>query len=112
MKPFSFDNKIGKIILSYIQHYHHDKYWKRRKIVTNPKDQTPFFIKLYYLYYIKKTDAYHNCSFGTNLNSGAYFETPPILGHGPNGIIVGHDVKVGKDCIIYQQVTIMGGVIA
>ena len=37
-------------------------------------------------------DAYHNCSFGTDLNAGVYFVTPPHLPHGPNGIIVGHDV--------------------
>ena len=54
-------------------------------------------------------DARHHCSFGTNLNSGAYFATPPFLPHGPNGIICGHDIKVGANCIIYHQVTIAHG---
>jgi len=31
------------------------------------------------------------------------------LPHGPNGIIVGHDVKIGAQCTIYHQVTIAGG---
>ena len=109
MKPFSFQHKLGRVLLSWIQHYNHEKYWKRRDIVINPKDKTYLLLKLYYLYYIKRTDAYHNCSFGTNLNSGAYFATPPHLPHGPKGIIVGHDVRIGANSIIYQQVTIAQG---
>lgn len=109
MKPFSFQNKLGRVLLSWIQHYNHEKYWKRRAIVINPNDKTYLLLKLYYLYYIKRTDAYHNCSFGTNLNSGAYFATPPHLPHGPKGIIVGHDVRIGENSIIYQQVTIAQG---
>lgn len=109
MKPFSFQHKLGRVLLSWIQHYNHEKYWKRRDIVINPNDKTYLLLKLYYLYYIKPTDAYHNCSFGTNLNSGAYFATPPHLPHGPKGIIVGHDVRIGANSIIYQQVTIAQG---
>lgn len=109
MKPFSFQHKLGRVLLSWIQHYNHEKYWKRRDIVINPNDKTYLLLKLYYLYYIKRTDAYHNCSFGTNLNSGVYFATPPHLPHGPKGIIVGHDVRIGANSIIYQQVTIAQG---
>lgn len=109
MKPFSFQHKLGRVLLSWIQHYNHEKYWKRRDIVINPSTKTYLLLKLYYLYYIKRTDAYHNCSFGTNLNSGAYFATPPHLPHGPKGIIVGHDVRIGANSIIYQQVTIAQG---
>ena len=109
MKPFSFQHKLGRVLLSWIQHYNHEKYWKRRDIVINPNDKTYLLLKLYYLYYIKRTDAYHNCSFGTNFNSGAYFATPPHLPHGPKGIIVGHDVRIGANSIIYQQVTIAQG---
>ncbi len=106
---FSFQNKFGHWLLSKIQHYDHKKYWKRRSIVTDPNNKTNILIKLYYLYYIKKTDAWHNCSFGTNLHDGAYFAEPPHLPHGPNGIIVGHCVTVGARCVIYQHVTIVSG---
>ena len=106
MIPFSFQCKLGRIILFWMQHYNHEKYWK---FVTNPQNKTNLLLKLYYLYYIKKTDAYHNCSFGTNLNAGAFFVTPPHLPHGPNGIIVGHDVCIDENIIIYQQVTISQG---
>ncbi len=107
--PFNVENILGRKILSWIQHYDHGKYWRRRAIVTDPNNKTNILIKLYYLYYIKKTDAWHNCSFGTNLHSGAYFAEPPHLPHGPNGIIIGHRVRVGGKCTIYQQVTIVSG---
>lgn len=69
----------------------------------------PYFVKLYYLYYIKRCDARHHCSFGTGLNYGAKFTTKPYLPHGPNGIIIGHDAKIGKNCVLFHQVTIAGG---
>jgi len=109
MNPFSFDNRFGLRVLSYIQGYNHKKYWKRRDIVTSPDCRTPLLIKLYYLFWIKRIDSRKLCSFGTNLNSGAKFKTPPNLPHGPNGIIVGHDVMIGKNVTIYQQVTIAHG---
>ena len=109
MQPFKPTNKLGIKILSFIQGYDHEKYWRRRSIVINPDNKTNILLKLYYLYYIKRTDARHLCSFGTNINAGARFDTPPFLPHGPNGIIVGQDVKVGKGCIIYHQVTIAAG---
>ena len=37
---------------------------------------------------------------------GAKFKSHPLLPHGLNGIIIGHDVVVGSNCKIYQQVTI------
>lgn len=109
MKTFSFQNKFGILILSLIQKYNHKKYWKRRSIVVDPNNNTNILIKLYYLYYIKKRDAFHNCSFGTNLNSGTIFKTPPHLPHGPNGIIIGHDLIIGANATIFHQVTMAHG---
>lgn len=100
---------LQRMVLHIIQGYNHEKYWHRRDIVINPKNKLPTIVKLYYLFWIKRIDAKHHCSFGTNLNSGSLFATPPSLPHGPNGIIVGHDVKVGSHCIIFQQVTIAHG---
>ena len=40
---------------------------------------------------------------------GASFETPPNFPHGLYGIIVSHDVQIGKNATIYHQVTIGGG---
>ena len=100
---------LQKWLLAFIHGYDHEKYWKRRSIVINPNSKVPKLIRLYYLYWIKRVDAKHHCSFGTNLNSGSEFATPPFLPHGPNGIIFGQDVKVGAGCIIYHQVTVAGG---
>lgn len=96
-------------LLNFIHGYNHEKYWRRRSIIIDPANKTSVLIKLYYLFWLKRVDARHHCSFGTNLNSGAEFATPPFLPHGPNGIICGHDIKIGANCIIYHQVTIAGG---
>ena len=74
----------------------------------NPSKKNPF-LKLWYLYYVKRIDGYHNCSFATNINNGASFAEPPKLPHGPNGIIVGYRTIIGEKCTIYQQVTISSG---
>lgn len=112
MSPFSFSNKYGEFILSLIQGYNHRKYWRRRAKVVSPVSGTPLLLKLYYLFWIKRIDSRKLCSFGTNLNAGATFAEPPHLPHGPNGIIVGHDVKIGRNVRIFQQVTIAhGGVV-
>ena len=108
-KGFVKKTYLQKCLLAWIHGYNHDKYWKRRNIVIDPQNKTPLLIKLYYLYWIKRIDARHHCSFGTNLNAGSKFATPPFLPHGPNGIICGHDIKVGAYCTIYHQVTIAGG---
>lgn len=91
--------------MSFINHYDHDKYWKRRECVVNPNIKVCKFKRLYFLYYIKKVDSYWHCSFGTNYMTGSQFVTPPTLWHGPNGIIMGYNVSVGRNCIICQRVT-------
>lgn len=34
---------------------------------------------------------------------------PPILPHNPNGIVIGRDVSIGANCILYQQISIAHG---
>lgn len=109
MKPLNVKNSLGLKIMSIIKGYNHKKYWTRRSVVVDPENKTNILIKFYYLFYIKRIDAKNHCSFGTNINSGLNFLSPPFLPHGPNGIIVGQDAKVGNGCIIYHQVTIAGG---
>ena len=100
------NNFLIKKIMGIIQHYDSDKYWNRREIVVNPANKTNKLIKLYYLFYIKKCDAYNNASMGTDLNQGAVFETRPQLPHGLNGIIVHLKAHIGANAVIWQQVTI------
>ena len=87
-----------------MQHYDPEKYWKRRALVVDPQAQIPLCLKYYYLYYIKKCDAFNNASFATYINEGAQFAEPPILPHGLNGIIIGAESVIGKQCTICQQV--------
>ena len=64
----------------------------------------------YYLYPIKKMDAFHNVSLGTHIGfSSAKFEESPYLPHGLNGIIVSNGAIIGRQCQLYHQVTIGGG---
>jgi serine acetyltransferase len=102
------ENKLVKYVLGSIQHYHHNKYWVMRSRLIDPSYKFKIN-KLWYLYRIKRMDAFNNSSFGTNYNSGSYFKSPPILPHGLNGIIIGHDCIIGSNVIIPQQVTIQHG---
>lgn len=97
----------GQKILMRIQCYDHDKYWKKRNYVIASDGN--LLIKFFFLYYIKKADARNCCSFGTNIGSGACFSSPPHLPHGPKGIIIGHDTRVGCGVVIFQHVTIAHG---
>lgn len=99
-------NFFIKHIMGIVQHYDSDKYWKRREIVVDASNKTSKIIKLYFLYYIKKCDAYNNASLGTDINQGAIFESRPELPHGLNGIIVHLKAHIGHNAVIWQQVTI------
>lgn len=102
-------NKIIKKYQYRIQHYNPDKYWSRREKVVDPKSKKTKFKKLMYLRYIKKCDAF-NCAFiSTNINGGAIFKSRPNLPHGLNGIVIGDNVIVGKNCTIMHRVTIAEG---
>lgn len=101
------ESRFARWVLSLIQGYPHEKYWKRRECVVSGKG---FFLwRAYCLLWIKRVDAKHLSSFGTNWGKGALFASPPLLPHGPNGIIVGHDVAIGRNVTICQQVTVMHG---
>lgn len=100
-------NPLLRVFWIFVKGWNPDKYWRRREKVINPQYKNMLW-KLYCLYYIKRMDAKHHCSFGTEWNRGAIVP-PPHLPHGPNGIIVGSDVVLGEHCIIYHQVTIAGG---
>ncbi len=99
------NNAFERHLLNHIQHYNHQKYWKMRQYVVD-KSKKNKIRKYIYLIKIKKMDAYHNASMGTNINGGAVFHSAPILPHGLNGIFISHDCEIGKNVVIYHQVTI------
>lgn len=100
---------ISGFIKNLIYRYNPKAYWRYRSIVIDDKSKIPRWIKYLMLLYIKRTDAFNNCSFGTELNYGARFATPPHLPHGPKGIIIGKDCSFGRDVRIFHNVTISSG---
>lgn len=102
-------SKFVEWVMSIVTHYNHKKYWRRRNVVVDPDNKTNILIKLYYLFYIKRVDAKWHCTFGTSLNQGSIYDSPPHFWHGPNGIIIGYNAHIGKNCIICQHVTIAQG---
>lgn len=111
----NIDNAIILWIKGVIQHYNHNKYWRCRSICISPIKVAPpkkLFLKIrsiLCLLYVKRCDAFNCASMGTDLGKGARFKTPPILLHGLNGIIIGHDAQIGSNVTILQQVTIEHG---
>lgn len=99
-------NKIMTLVQYHVQHYNPNKYWSMRDKVVNRNNKISKIKKYFYLYRIKKMDAFNNASMGTNINKGATFKTPPKLPHGLNGIIVSYYATIGANCVIRQQVTI------
>ena len=100
-------NRLVAAVMHHIQHYNPDTYWKMRNVIISPQGGVLHTIKQYfYLFRIKRMDAFNNASMGTDIGFGAHFETPPHLQHGLNGIIVSHYAHIGKDAWIAQQVTI------
>ena len=95
---------IIKKLWSITNRFDYEKYWKMRDYVVTRKRGIKAWI---YLLRIKRMDSFHNASMGTHLSfNSAEFESHPVLPHGLNGIIVANDAHVGKNCTIFQQVTI------
>lgn len=108
MKPLDYKNGIVKKLIGHVQHYNPDKYWKMRGFVISENNSGGGMklLKYWYLYRIKRMDAYNNSSMGTNIGFGADFAGIPKFPHGMNGIIVSPYARVGKNAYIFHQVTI------
>lgn len=108
-RPFSLKEQSLMIRCLYqlITGWNSGKYFKRRQSVITGKGNV--LVRMYYLLWIKRKDCRKGCSFGTLWKRGAQFASLPNLPHGPNGIIVGYDAAIGKNCTIYHQVTISWG---
>lgn len=101
-----YDNKLTFLIYSWIFGYNEKSYWKYRQRIVNPKDSASIIRKYIWFIKLKRAEAKNSASLGTSVNCGAIFETPPILPHGITGIFVSHGAKIGKNCMILQNVTI------
>lgn len=101
-----YNNRFTYGLYALLFGYNEKKYWKLRQRVVDPACKTPKWIKMLWLIYLKRTEAKNAASLGTALNAGAVFETPPELPHGIAGIFIAHAAKIGKNCLILQNVTI------
>lgn len=101
----SYESFFRKIV----QHYNHNTYWKKREKVINPQNRYPRLLKLWWLFQIKRSDAFSNSTTGAHINYGAKFKTPPRLPHGLYGIVISHNAVIGANCTIFHQVTIGEG---
>lgn len=99
---------VERFFRSVVQRYDHEKYWRYREIVVDPRKGSKIG-DLFRLYYIKRADAFNNASMGTHRNFGAAFGSAPNLPHGLNGIIISHNAVIGENATIFHQVTIGEG---
>lgn len=98
---------IMSFIWRRVSHFDYEKYWEMREYVCS---HTGGLKAYFYLYRIKKMDAFHNASLGTHIGfNSAQFKGRPFLPHGLNGIIVSNDAVIGEKCQLYHHVTIGGG---
>lgn len=103
-------NRIELLAKERLQHYSHEKYWKMREKTIHYKELgISKLLASYYLYRIKRMDAFNNASLGTHLGYGTLFKGIPLLPHGIFGIIITHNAIIGKNCTIFHQVTIGEG---
>lgn len=101
---------FDKVVRSKVQHYNEKKYWKyRNKVIAFSGNKAKRLFAVLKLFYIKRCDAFNNATLGTHIGFGAQFSSVPILPHGLYGIIVSHNAVIGKNCVIFHQVTIGEG---
>ena len=100
-------SRYERIIRAKVQHYDEHKYWiMRNKVLNYRRGALQRLICSWYLYRIKKSDAFNNASLGTFLGSGAIYKTVPRFPHGIYGIIISGEAEIGENCTIFHQVTI------
>ena len=97
-------NKLEKMFNNMVSHYNHDKYWKMKFKLQNNKLNK--LVRYYYLFRMKKMDAFNSASLGNRINGGSYFKSIPNLPHGIKGIFINDKSVIGKNVTIFQQVTI------
>ena len=104
-----YNNPFFYQVYAWLFGYNEKRYWKYRQRIVNPSDPALVWLKMLWLVYLKRTEAKNAASLGTSINEGAIFATPPVLPHGITGIFVSHGAKIGKNCMILQNVVIGAG---
>ena len=84
--------------------FHQKKYWRIHDKLERGTD--PKLLLYYYLLYLKRTEAKQCSSFGHRIDCGPHFDSHPMLPHGLKGIFIATSSSFGKNCCIYQHVTV------
>lgn len=100
------EKKLESYFYSSVKHYNRSRYWKYRNDIINKKKNLNTYFKFFY---IKRCDSFNCASFGTHIGYGANFSDIPNLPHGLCGIFISHNAVIGKNCKIFQFVTIGEG---
>ncbi len=85
---------IGKILIGI-----HGGFWRVKKSLQG--DLNPLLRKYYTFIY--RTYLYEN---GADIAVSSHFENEPCMPHGERGVFISGTAKVGKNAVIFQQVTI------
>lgn len=96
-------NRISQRVYKHLTGFYPEKYWRYAKRLCNSSGGG---IRYFWLYKLKKMDTKNGASFGWNLSGEPRFDSIPNLPHGLHGIFINPNVRIGKNAIIYHQVTI------
>ena len=92
-KYINIHPKCFKIIIEY-----QNNIWSLKKIIPNINNEDRKFYICAFEYILRKYNSW--------IAWTAKFENQPILPHGFSGIFISAGAKIGKNCVIFQNVTI------
>ena len=82
-----------------------DLYWKMRMYIQRKRGGG--VLPALVLMLVRRTEAKKCCATGLSLKDQCCrFESPPILYHGLNGIVIAPNTRIGRNVTIYQHVTV------
>lgn len=96
--------KIEKMMNNFVSHYNDQKFWKMKFKLFDKK--IPKVIKFYYLFKLKRMEAFNGASLGNRVCGGSKFLSKAFFPHGIKGIFITDKATIGNNVTIFQQVTI------
>lgn len=96
---------INSIRYSFEKDWNEKLYWKRRNYIQSHRSGN--LLAKIRLILLRRTEAKKCATSGLSLTDQCcYIESPLILYHGLNGIVIAPNTHIGKNVTVYQHVTI------